>query len=346
MRDSQPAAAIDPNPLLVEVTRGPIVESRHRGAVAVVDHTGAVRASWGDINAAIYPRSAIKSLQAIPLVESGAAARLQLSDAELALACSSHNGEPAHVAAAAAVLARLGLSESDLECGAHWPSHQGSAHALAAAGATPTQLHNNCSGKHAGMLAVAQALGAPTSGYVEREHPVQRQIRQVLEAMTGCALHDAPVERDGCSVPTWAIPLHGLALAFARLGSPASLPEARRLACERIRRAVMAAPFMVAGTGRYDTRLMEALHPRVFAKTGAEGVFCAAVPELGVGIALKCDDGSARGAEMMLSSVLDTLGVIGTADRERLGDLLVVPIVNWRGYQTGSIRRTTGPATW
>ncbi len=326
------------HPVSVEVTRGNIVESRHRGSVAVVDIRGDLKIGWGDVKEPVFPRSAIKALQALAYVESGATDAIEATDEEISLMCASHGGEPRHASAAAGILARLGLSEADLECGPHWPSHEESARALAVSGETPSQLHNNCSGKHSGMLALAKRLGAPTKGYIGVTHPVQQRILGVLEAMTGCDLTGAPRDYDGCSVPTWAIPLENLAYAFARFGNPDDLPDARRDAALRIRKAVLAHPFMVAGTGRYCTEMMELLHGKVFLKTGAEGVFCAAVPAMGIGIALKCDDGATRGAEVMMTAVLEKIGVIGPDEADDAKRFLTVPVLNRNNLHTGDIK--------
>jgi len=333
-----PGASGAAHPISVEVTRGGIVESRHRGSVAVVDVNGDLKIGWGDVKEAVFPRSAIKALQALAYVESGAVDAIAASEEEISLMCASHGGEPRHVDGAAGVLARLNLSEADLECGSHWPSHEESARALAVSGQVPSQLHNNCSGKHSGMLALAKQLGAPTKGYIDVTHPVQQRILGILEAMTGWDLTGAPRDYDGCSVPTWAIPLENLAYAFARFGSPDALPEARRDAALRIRKAVLAHPFMVAGTGRYCTEMMELLHGKVFLKTGAEGVFCAAVPEMRIGIALKCDDGATRGAEAMMTAVLEKIGVIGREEADGAERFLTVPVLNRNHLHTGDIK--------
>jgi L-asparaginase II len=330
------------NPVLVEVTRGDVVESRHRGAVAVVDAAGGIVWSAGDVGAPVYPRSAVKSLQALALVESGEADRLGLDDAALAVLCSSHGGEQRHVAVVADLLERIGLGVDDLECGPHWPSHAESARDLARRGEHPSALHNNCSGKHAGMLALARALGVPTAGYAEVDHPVQQRICGVLSEMTGVDLGAAPVARDGCSVPTWAVPLGALARAFARVARPDGLEARRRVALARLRDAAIAEPFMVAGTGRFDTRLMERFRPRLFTKTGAEGVFCAALPDQGLGIAVKCDDGAGRAAEVILAGTLATLGLLGDDGADALGEELAVPVENWRGFRTGVVRWCRG----
>lgn len=329
------------NPVVVNVTRGSIVESTHRGRIAVVDVTGAVKMRTGDIASPVYPRSSVKILQALPLVETGAADAAGFNDEELSLACSSHGGEVRHAETAARMLAKIGLSVDDLECGPHWPTHDDSARALAKAGQEPTALHNNCSGKHAGMLALALHLGAPTKGYIKPTHPVQQRILGGFEAMTGSDLSAAPVALDGCSAPTWAIPMHHTAFAFARIADPestaANLAGDRATALTRLRKAVAAHPFMVAGTDRYCTKIIEVLGERAFVKTGAEGVYCASLPEYGLGVCLKCDDGSTRGAEMMMTAVMNQIGVITDADRQQLDDYMTVTLQNRRGLDVGCI---------
>lgn len=326
------------NPVLIEVTRGPIVESRHRGAVAVVDSRGQVQASWGDIKQVVYPRSAIKAFQALPLVETGAADEFGFTPAEIALACASHNGEAVHAELAGGMLDKLGLSEADLECGAHWSLNAEVAREMAASGGVPDQRHNNCSGKHAGMLALAKKLGAPVKGYVDVTHPVQQRILGTMEAMCGVELRDAPREKDGCSVPTWAMPLENIAYGFARFAAPGDLAEARADACRRIAEAVAENPYMVAGRDRYCTEVMEVLGRRAFVKTGAEGVFCVALPDYGLGVAVKCDDGATRAAEAMTTAVLRQIGVIEDADLKRLEKYLEVPLLNRRAFKIGVIR--------
>src|SRR5688572_8002489 len=207
------------NPVLVEVLRGSLVESRHCGAIAVADAAGRAVLALGDVDRPVYPRSAIKALQALPLIESGAADRYGLAPEELALACASHSGEPEHTAAATRMLARAGLEPSALRCGAHWPIHQPSSQALARGGGSATALHNNCSGKHSGFLCTACALDADRSRYTEPAHPVQRAVKATLEGLAGQAIAEDVCAVDGCSVPTWALPLAALARAFARFGS-------------------------------------------------------------------------------------------------------------------------------
>ncbi len=250
------ALARNANPVLVEATRGAMVESRHRGAFAVVDVEGRVIASAGDTECPIYARSAIKPLQAIPLVESGAAEAFGLEDAEIAVACASHRGEARHVETVTAWLARIGCSVADLECGTHLPSNERALAELLGAQEAPHAAHNNCSGKHAGFLTLARHLGLPTQGYIRLEHGVQQRVLGTLESMTGLDLGAVPRGVDGCGIPVLGVPLGSLALAMARLADPADQPESRQAACARIRSAMAAEPFMVSGTGQFCTRVI------------------------------------------------------------------------------------------
>ncbi len=326
------------NPVLAEVTRGPMVESRHRGAVAIVEAGGDVVFAAGDIDAPVYPRSAVKAIQALPLVESGAADGFGFGNREIALAQSSHNGEPGHVETALAMLAKAGLSTADLECGPQWPSRQVDCNVLIRAGLRPGPEHNNCSGKHSGFLCFAVHAGLPTAGYVEPDHPVQQAIRAAMEDLTGEAHSVDHCGRDGCSIPTYAVPLKSLAHGFARFATGTGLGEARAAAARRIYAAAVAEPWHVAGTGRFCTDVMQALGDRVLAKTGAEGVFCGAIPAMALGIALKCDDGATRGSEAMMAEVLTRL----LPDfAEVLAGRRVTPVDNRRGIKVGEVRPVT-----
>jgi L-asparaginase II len=326
------------DPILVEVTRGSLVESRHRGAVSVVDAEGTAVLALGDVECRVFPRSAVKALQALPFVEGGFADKFGLTDAEIALACASHSGEPEHVAAATAMLSKAGQTPACLECGAHWPSNDDAARALAATGKTPTALHNNCSGKHAGFVCLACGLGEDPKGYVRPEHPVQRAVAAALEDVTG-ASHTADVRgTDGCSIPTYAVTLPALAFGFAKFGAGVGLSNGCIRAAKRIRAAVAAHPFMVAGTGRFDTKVMERFGERVFVKTGAEGVHCAALPDLSLGIAVKCDDGAKRAAEAVMASLLVRFLEADDEERAFLSGLARRPLRNWNGLAVGEIR--------
>jgi L-asparaginase II len=327
------------NPVLVEITRGSLVESRHRGAVAVADADGGTVLAIGDVATPIFPRSAVKALQALPLVESGAAERYGFGDEELALACASHSGEAAHVAGVTRMLAKAGLDAAALRCGAHWPIAQPALVALARTG-EPSALHNNCSGKHAGFLCVACAQGVDHANYWRPQHPVQRQVRAVLEHMTGATLSDDRRATDGCSVPTWAIPLQNLAQGFARFGTGRGLAPERARAAARLRAACAHRPWHVAGTGRFCTEIMELLGARVFAKTGAEGVYCGALPEQGLGIAVKCDDGAGRASQAIMAALIARFLPLDDAERAAHERFAHPTLRNWNGFEIGALRVT------
>jgi L-asparaginase II len=318
------------NPVLVEVMRGPLLESRHRGVVAVADASG-------DIAAAVFPRSAIKAFQALPLVESGAADGFGFGDEELALACASHSGEPRHVAGVERMLGAAGLDLSALHCGTHWPMSQSAAHALAKTG-TASALHNNCSGKHAGFLCLACAAGIDHAGYWRPEHKVQRDVRAVIEDFTGAVLNEDVCAIDGCSVPTWAIPLKNLAAGFAKFATGQGVPQQRAAAAARLRRACAQKPWYVAGTGRFCTEIMQIFGARVFVKTGAEGVYCGALPEQGLGIALKCDDGASRAAQAVMAAVIARFLPMSEAERTALAPFMRPVLHNWNGIEVGAVR--------
>ncbi len=320
--------------VLAEILRGGEVESRHLGAFVVADSAGRIVQSAGDPQRAIFPRSAIKSLQALPLLVSGAADRFALTGAELALACASHCGAPEHAATASAMLARVGRDADCLECGTHWPSSATAARALAAAGEQPSALHNNCSGKHAGFICTAIAKGRDPAGYVRPDHPTMIDVTKAVAAVTGAELATQTPGVDGCSIPTYRIPLHALAAGFARFATGEGLPDGFAAAASRLRDAVAANPTMISGAGRFDTVVTEALGEAAFVKVGAEGVYCGALPALGLGFALKCDDGASRAAEAATATLLrHYLGAHPVLDR------LAAPILtNWNGIEVGRIR--------
>ena len=321
-----------PNPILIELTRGALVESVHTGALAIARPNGELVASIGDIHRPIFPRSATKAFQALPLLETGAADRYGFGNRELALACASHSGTPEHAALAASMLARAGRDVSALGCGEHVPMHDDSAYILRHAGQKPTALNNNCSGKHSGMIATCAHCGDPIENYLSLTHPHQIRIARALEDFTHTPMSAANSGIDGCSAPNWAIPLANLARGFATLITGDGLSKQRAEYCRRITSACMAEPHLVAGPGRLDTTAMKALSGRVFLKTGAEAVYAGAFPELGLGFALKIDDGTKRASEAVTEAILHrvfgssiTFGTLG-------------PIKNWHHTETGQIR--------
>lgn len=304
------------NPILVELTRGELVESVHRGAVAIADANGASVFVLGDVEAPIYPRSSLKPIQALPLAESGAA----VSEEEIALACASHSGEPMHTVPIAAWLKRIGCGEDDLACGAHPPRYEPVWEEMVQRGEKPGRIHNNCSGKHTGFLALARHWNIATAGYEHHDHPVQVAVKKALSDLSGIA--DFPWGIDGCTAPNFALPLSGFARALARL------PE--RDAGKRIVRAMIAHPELVSGTGRWCAKLMRAMNG-VAVKAGAEGFYAAIIPERKLGIALKIDDGAGRAAETAIAAVLAKLGLLPR-------EFAYVPVLNTRDAIVGEKR--------
>ena len=326
------------NPVLVEVTRADLVESRHRGACVIVDSDGKTVQSWGDVEALVYPRSALKPLQVLPLIETGAADHYELSDEEIALACASHNSEPFHTSRVLAWLDRLGLNEEDLECGPGEPLSLNVSKMLNKSGQTLTRVHNNCSGKHTGFLATALHMGVPIKDYIKPDHPVQQQINQVLEDMTGATLSSLPCGTDGCGIPVYGLPLMALARGMARMMAD-DLSAPRTQATKRVMDAMAACPHCIAGEDRFDTRVMTQTKGTVLVKGGAEGVHIAMIPEHKLAIALKIDDGSVRASELAMACVLDDLGVFKGDDQKVLADLIETPIYTTLGDRAGEIRR-------
>jgi L-asparaginase II len=327
-------------PILVEVSRGDMVECRHRGSVAVVDIDGKVVFAAGDVESPVYARSAFKPLQAVPFVESGAADNEGLE--QIAVACASHSGEQRHTSTVAAWLGRLGLPESALNCGAHMPYHAPTAEAMLKRGEQPTQVHNNCSGKHTGMLATCVKCGDPVAGYMEPAHPQQRRVLAAFETMCGLDLHHAPRGIDGCGLPQIGIPLKALARGMARLGTPHAVAAARARACTRIGEAILAHPFLVAGSGRFCTRAIEAAGGAAILKTGAEGNFMGAFPGTGLGFALKIEDGATRASEVAAAQVILRFAKLSDAARANVTALARATIENRAGKVVGTVQ----PAAW
>ncbi|MBX9926857.1 MAG: asparaginase [Hyphomicrobiaceae bacterium] len=323
------------NPVLVEVTRGALVESVHRGAVAVATADGGLILAGGNVERPVFARSAIKLVQALPMIESGACDRFGFGNAEIALACGSHTGTPRHVLVAAAMRDALGIDDACLACGAVEPAGRGAARALAASGAYPTPLHHTCSGKHLGFVATALATGQSIHDYGDASHPVQRTVMAVLSEMTD--LRESEIQRgtDGCAVPTYALPLASLATLYARIATRANMSPLRRDAVTRVLNACWAAPELVSGAGRTDSVVMSALPGRVYLKTGAEGVYCGAITELGIGFALKIDDGAQRASAAAVMPLIERIlpearGLVKRGTLKTAG-----------GFEAGAIRTAT-----
>ncbi len=322
---------------VAELWRGGLLEGVHLGHAVICDAKGVVEA-WGNPQAVIFPRSSCKMIQALPLLETGAAAVRGLSDAHLALSCASHQGAAQHVEMAGRWIADLGLKESDLRCGAHEPMDHAERDRLICSHEPPCQLHNNCSGKHSGFLTVTQHLKAGPE-YVEIDHPLQKAIRAATEEVAGEAVSGWGV--DGCSAPNFAVSLQGLAQGMAKFANAREGHGAREDAMHRLTRAMGAYPELVAGEGRACTELMRAMGGKVAIKTGAEAVFVAIIPEKGLGIALKVVDGGTRASEAAIAHLLVRVGVLEAGHPATVKRLNPVQ-KNWRGIETGILRVAPG----
>lgn len=309
---------------IAEVTRGDLVESVHRGVLVLVDTQGQIIASAGDPSYLTYFRSAAKPLQALPILESGAAAYFSLNLKEIAILAGSHSGAEEHVVMVEAILRKISLTMENLQCGVHWP--------------IATTLHCTCSGKHAGMLVLARYRGYSLEEYYCCEHPVQKEMLTIVAEMTGMKADEIPLGIDGCGVPVFAVPLWRMAYAYARLAQPEGLTAQRREACLQIRRAMVSHPVMVAGRNRFDTVLMEVTRGKMIAKFGAEGVYCLGIPEKGWGIALKVADGNERALALVILSVLDQLGLLTAEENKQLRKYYPRELKNNRDEIVGEIR--------
>ena len=317
---------------LAVVTRADQLESSHTGRMAIASASGDVLGIVGDPCEPTFPRSAIKLIQALPLVETGAAQHFDLGDAELALACASHSAAPVHVATATRLLARADLGPQCLACGAQLPIGTGEQRAFLRTGEAPTALHNNCSGKHAGMLVTARHMQEDIEHYQLAHHPVQQRVRQTIEEVVAIDLNGVIPGIDGCSLPNWALPLDRLAIAFARLITGEGLTPSRHRAVQRLLEACWREPVMMGGKDRFDTEVLTRFPGEVFIKTGAEGVYCGAIRSLGIGFAVKVTDGAKRAAEMAVGTILSRF-LDEAAD---LGQAMVLH--NAAGIAVGDIR--------
>lgn len=323
---------------MIEIRRGAFVESVHRGHAVICDASGDIVAAWGDPEKVILPRSSAKMIQALPLVESGAADAAGLTSEQLALACASHNGAAIHTGRVARWLGDLGLAEGDLRCGTQIPDDPEASAELIRSAGTPCQLHNNCSGKHAGFLTLSRHLGAGPE-YVAPDHPVQHAIRAAWEEVTQETSPGFAI--DGCSAPNFASSLHGMARAMAGFAAARAGNGPRQDAQARLVAAMMAHPDLVAGEGRACTDLMRALGGAGAVKTGAEACFVAILPGLGLGVALKIEDGSFRASNAAIAAILVQLGLLD-ADHPAALRHMTPRILNRRGVDTGQLRPVPG----
>jgi L-asparaginase II len=334
----QPPASFPDDPVVVRVLRGGEIESVHRGAWCLAAPSGAVLASAGAVEHPFTVRSSVKPLQALPLFESGAAERLELREAEVALAIASHSGEACHVEVVRGLLARLGLDERHLRCGAHPPTDARAREELRARGEAPSALHNNCSGKHAAFLAQARHLGVPHETYLDPEGRVQALARAAIAEVAGVAPGALVPALDGCSAPTYRLPLRALATAFARLANPAGLAPERRAAAERMTRAAAAHPVLVGGSRkRLDTDLLAASLGRLFPKIGAEAIHATGLVGGGCGLAVKIDDGGERALPVLVVALLERLGLARAPELAALGPWREQTLRNHAGLEASRI---------
>ncbi|MCS7161018.1 MAG: asparaginase [Gemmatales bacterium] len=324
---------------LIEVLRNDRVESVHHGAWALCDAQGRLLAARGDPQVRFYLRSSAKPFQCITVIHLGAAAQFELTDEELAVICASHGAEEVHLQAVRSILRKCGLDEKALRCGAHWPLHSPSQEQLLRRGESPLPIHNNCSGKHAGMLAACRQQNWPLDSYLEPTHPLQRANLQTMSVYSGCAEKDIALGTDGCGVPSFYMTLRSLATAYARLAQPEALPKDWLAATQRVVQSMTAHPRLVAYEGHFNTELMQLLGQHLVAKGGAEGVFGLAIPQRGWGLAIKISDGNSRAIPPFVVAWLEKHGP--DLPLEPLRRRAFAPITNTRGQPVGRFRLTS-----
>ncbi len=325
------------SPLSVEVSRGSGVESQHQVIAVVVDENAVPVFYWGDIDHLTFPRSAIKMLQALPLMESGAADAFGFEDKHICLACSSHRGEKKHILGITEIMKKTGISEDQLFCGGHLPAHEGSAHELIRQGILPTSIMNNCSGKHCGIIATCLHFKENPAGYAEYTHPAQVRIRKALSEVMGFDHEKASYGIDGCGIPTYAVPLQNLAVGMRALINSKE-NELRKIAAKRILQAVRSEAFYLSGSDDFTSDIIQKTQGRCIIKNGAEGVFCGVIPDKGLAFALKAEDGASRAAQAATVFLLQKLGIFDEENLISLKKYIEPKVKNWKDLDVGHIR--------
>ncbi len=326
------------NPILVEVLRGEVVESFHRGVVCVVDGNNKILFSLGDINQLCYPRSAMKFIQHIPLLESGAVSKFGFTLKEIAVMCGSHNAEKMHLDTVSSILSKIGLSETSLKCGAHYPMLNDDLVNMYQQDKKPTDLYNNCSGKHAGFLAYCVYNGLDTSDYLNPNHPLQQHIKKVCAEMYEVSEESMQYAIDGCSAPVYSVSVLHQAIGYKNLCVSTKFGEARKYACQTIIEAVSTFPEMVAGSNRYCTDMMRICGDEIVGKTGAEGIYCMSVYNKEIGICIKIDDGKMLPQYNVAQAIIDSLSLFSSEKLAPLQKYLQEDILNWNQLKTGELR--------
>ena len=323
------------NPLKVQVIRGQQIESSHNVHVMVCDSNENTIYSQGTLNQKIYPRSAIKALQALALFTTGAYKKFSLTPSEITLACASHSGQTEHVEVIRHWLLKLGLSTENLECGGHWPTNQNAAHELIKKNNSYSAIHNNCSGKHTGFLADALALEVDTKNYIQLQHPVQKEVKKLIENFCSYQIDNNSIAIDGCSIPTYFMPLKSLALGMARFADIDNSQTELSTAKQIIFNSIQQNPFYLAGQDRYCTLMTTELGENGFVKIGAEGVIMASLPKNKLGIVIKSEDGASRSTELAMTWVLKQLNILSENTFNKFSE---VPVENWNRIRTGQIK--------
>lgn len=324
------------NPILAEIKRGDLIENRYRGSYAVVDSTGDLIAAAGNYQQLVFARSTLKPINVLAMLVSGAAERYKVTNAEIALACASHNGELIHIELVEQWLARLGLSADDLECGVHAPMGRQANKELRLAGKKPTALHNACSGKHAGFLTLARFLGGTIQGYSCLGSPTQNQVMQTAAKVLGIDQDQAPKGIDGCCIPMMGMPLITLARGMARLAHPHDMDSEIQSACQRVTQSVREHPGLLAGAGRFCTDVIEKTEGDILVKMGADGVFSGWIPGKKWGISLRIDDGNLKAAEVAMADLFKRLRILKKKDL--LDHWIQQPIQTWTKVTVGHFR--------
>lgn len=326
------------NPLHVQVSRGEAIESEHLVDAVIVDVKGKIIEAFGKVDSIVYPRSAIKMIQALAFVESGAVEKFNLTEKEISLACASHDAQDIHITTVRAWLDRLDLGSDNLECGAHKPYDEKAAEALIRQGKKPERVHNNCSGKHSGIISTCVCLEENPKGYSHYDHPAQIRLRKLLSELSGLDYSHSPWGIDGCGIPTYAIPLLSIAQSMACLLPGAPVTNVRTIASERILKAIRQYPEMISGEGGLCTEVVRASRGRSIIKTGAEGVYTALIPEKGIALALKCRDGGSRASQVSVLHLLQNLGGVTEAERTVLVQFSGEIIRNWERVPVGQVQ--------
>lgn len=326
------------NPILVEVYRGGLLESFHRGVVCVVNQQNEIIFGVGDTEQLCYPRSAMKLLQVIPLIINGGIEKFNFTLEEIAVMCGSHNAESEHLRVVNSILQKIGLNPDDLNCGRQYPSSKKDANALIKADVKPHHIHNNCSGKHAGMLATCVLMNWPIEDYINPNHSLQKVIKEICALMYEYPEQQMITALDGCSAPIFSVPVKNQAIAYKNLVSHNHLPDAVKAACEVVVKAVSAYPFMVAGSKRYCTDMMQITAPKIIGKTGAEGIFCMTFTEQKLGVCIKIDDGKMLPQYNVAQALVNASGLFSADELAPLQHHLQAPIANFNKLTTGEIK--------